>query len=322
MMSKAENLSMKGLMSIRAAKALVKHGGRYFEAVEATRTKDPQVSQFLEKSFTPGATIEDALAIAEQPVAREFGEYIFSQSIPGKLLVSALQLPFYSDLSSISGIGADWVQEGKAIPVRKGAVSKNKLKAFKIASIAVVSNELLRLAATGADLAMRNVMVSEAVKKIDAKFLSDDAEVEDVSPAGLLVSATHAASYAEMIETHIANGNSLSTSFMIFPYSAVFSLTEIQIQQLSLLGIRLLSSQAATKTTLIDAANTIINVQGALVDTATEGAVEMTDAPANDIQADSGTELVSLYQANSAALRAITYCSWAPAGKPVTVLDL
>lgn len=311
---------MKGLMSIRAAKALIKFSGMYSEAIEATRSNDPQVSKFLEKSFVPGSTGDDILALAGQAVAREYGEYLFSQSIPGKLLANAIQLPFNTNLNSIAGIGAAWVQEGKAIPVRKGAVSTDKMEAFKIASIAAVNNELLRLSTPGSDLAMRNVMVSEAVRMIDAKFLSSDAEVSEVSPAGLLLNATESSSFTEMIEKHVANGNSLSTSALILPYSAVFSLTDVQIKQFALLGVQLMASQAATETVLIDAGNTIINVQGALVDVATQGSLEMTTTPVNDISADTGAEMVSLYQVNASAFRTVTYCSWAPAGKPVTVL--
>lgn len=64
---------MKGLMSIRAAKALAKFEGIFSNAIEATRSNDPQVSKFLEKSFVPGSTTADMLQLAGQAVAREFG---------------------------------------------------------------------------------------------------------------------------------------------------------------------------------------------------------------------------------------------------------
>lgn len=229
-------------------------------------------------------------------------------------------MPFNTPLNSISGIGADWLEEGKAIPVRRGVVSQDKLEAFKIASMAIVSNELLRLSTTGSDLAMRNTMTSAAIKKIDEKFLSDDAEVDEVSPAGILLNATQADSFLDMVEKHVANGNNLNTSYLVLPFTGVFGLTEVQLKQFEILGITLLSSQNATRTALIDAGNTIINVQGTLIDVATQGSVEMTDAPVNDVTEESGAEMVSLYQTNSTGFRAITYCSWSTAGKPVTVL--
>lgn len=313
--------NMKGLMAIRAAKALV-NGRTFSDAIELTKRNDPMVSAFLEKAFVAGSTLEGALEMAGQAVARELGEFIFSQSIPGKLLANAQRLPFGTALNSISGIGADWVTEGESLPCRRGSTSSAQITPFKMASMAVITQELLRLAATGSDIAIRNTLTSEAVKKIDTKFLSVDAEVEDLSPAGMLLGATTATDFAGMFQAHVDNGNTLSTSALVLPISDVFSLTEAQFKQFNLLGIQLLASQNATQTALIDAGNTIINVQGALVDTSLEGTVEMTDAPAGNISDDTGaSDLVSLFQTNSAALRSVTYCAWAPVGSPATVLS-
>ncbi len=315
------NFKAKGLMAVRAARALSVNKGYFTDAVESTRKNDPTVSAYIEKAAMAGATTADFIALAGSPIARELGEYIFAQTIPGKLMASAQQLPFGAPLVSFTGIGSDWLKEGEAIPMRKGNASSAKLKAFKLASLAAVSRELEMLAAAGTDAAIRGTITSAAVRKIDEKFLSADAEVDGLSPAGILKDAETATNFAEMFQTHVDNGNNLATSSLILPISGVFGLTDVQITQFNLLGVQLLFSQYATQTALIDASNVIINVQGTLIDISKSAVLEMSDAPTNNITDPTPAEMVSLYQTNSSAYRAITYCSWGSVGKAATVLQ-
>lgn len=311
---------MKGLMFIRAAAALVKSDGRVFEAKSIV--KDDKVAAYLEKMVVSGETASGNPLVTTDIVARDFAEYAFSQSIPGKLMAKAMQLPFNTKAGFISGIGAGWVKESTAIPVRKGKSElTDNLDPFKIASLVVLSDELMRLATTGTELAIRNVMVSAAVKEIDRKFLSSDSEVSELSPAGVLLNAPTANSYSVLIETHQNNGNSLNGSSLIIPSSWVLSLTSDQLKQFDLLGISIMPSQYATGMSLVDPANMLINVEGAGLVTSNQGNIEMSDAPVNNSSEPEHTELVSLYQTNSVAIMTTIYCGWAKIGKPVTVLE-
>lgn len=313
-------INAKGLMAVRAARACAlskSHGG---DAIEMTRRNDPQVSAYLEKSLVSGVGLDGMPSLSGDVIAREFGEYIFAQSVPGKLLAKAMQVPFGSPVASISGLGSAWVKEGEAVPLTGGNVTSDKLYPFKVASIAVVSNELLRSVATGSSITIRNAITSEAVRTLDSRFLSQDAEVAGLSPAGALCNADSAQDYAALLEKHTSNGNSLATSALILPSVQVLTLTDAQFKQFELLGIELISSQYATQTALIDAARLIINVQGTIIDTSAEGSVEMDSAPGSNINDPKGTTQVSLFQDNASALRAVTYCSWAATGKSVTLL--
>ncbi|HGM4679958.1 TPA: phage major capsid protein [Serratia marcescens] len=310
---------MKGLMLVKAARALVKTNGRYSEAQDIVN--DEKVAAYLGKALVSGATSNNPL-VTTDIVAREFAEYAFSQSVPGKLMARAQQLPFKTKVGSISGIGAGWVKEATAIPVRKGKVDPSEeLKPFKIASLVVVTDELLRLATNGTDLALRNMMVSAAIREIDRKFLSTDAEIEELSPAGALLGAPNADDYSTLIETHVNNGNSLAGSSLVMPLTSVLSVTNDQLRQFELLGISIMPSQYATGLSLIDPANMMINIEGASLITAKQGSVEMTDEPVNNTSEPVASEMVSLYQTDSAAIMTTIFCGWVNVGKPVTTLS-
>ncbi|WP_324029544.1 phage major capsid protein [Pantoea sp. JZ2] len=312
---------MKGLEFVKAARILARCNGRLSEA-KSFSEKDQKLEQYFSKALVAGATTSDSPLITTDVIAREFAEYVFSQSIPGRLMARAMQYPFKTKVGAVSGIGAGWLKEGSAVPVRKGAVNNSEtLKPFKMASLVVVTDELLRLSSPGADSTIRNMMVSESIRKIDSKFLSGDAEVPEVSPAGVLINAPSSSGYADLISTHVSNGNSLQGSALVVPNIYVLSLTENQLRQFDLLGISVLPSQYAAGVSLIDPANMLINVEGAGMITSTEGAVEMSDSPENNSSEPVQTEKVSLYQTNSAAIMTTIYCGWEKVGKPVTSLS-
>ncbi len=311
---------MKGLMLVKAAQALVKTNGRYSEAQEIV--KDEKVAAYLGKALVSGSTSMGNPLVTTDIVAREFAEYAFSLSIPGRIMANAMQLPFKSQVGSVSGIGAGWVKEAQAVPVRKGQVVKSGvLSPFKVASLVVLSDELVSLATPGTESVIRNMMVSEAVRKIDQKFLSADTEVEDLSPAGVFLNAPSAGDLSAAIDMHISNGNSVSGSALVMPLTSVLSLTTDQLRQFDLLGISVMPSQYATGLSLIDPANMIINVEGAGLMTTREGTVEMSDAPVNNTSQPTHSEQVSLYQANAAAIMTLIYCAWVNVGKPVTIIE-
>ncbi|WGL93754.1 phage major capsid protein [Arsenophonus nasoniae] len=311
---------MKELLAIRAARSLQKADGNPFYAAELTEHNDPIVSQYLKKSAVTGSSLSDSLSLASETVAHELGKYIFAQSVAGKLLEKALNLPFGTAIAAISGIGADWVKEGAGIALQKGNTSRDKTELYKVASMTAVSNELLRLSSTDSDRLIRDVITSSSVKVIDDKFLSADKQVDKVSPQGILFNAETASTMTELLEKHLANDNDLSKSGLILPISEVLKLTEAQFKQFELLGVSLIASQRTNKVILVDASNLVMRVEGTLIDTTNQSAIEMTDSATGNITDPASNNVVSLYQTNTAAFRAVTYCSWAVLGKAVTVL--
>lgn len=79
-----------------------------------------------------------------------------------------------------------WVGEHKAIPATVGDFFNVSLQAFEVAGISVVSNKLLRLADPSAEQLIRDMLANAVAKRIDLTFLSADATVASVKPAGML----------------------------------------------------------------------------------------------------------------------------------------
>ncbi len=67
---------MKGLMLVKAARALVKTNGRYSEAQGIVN--DEKVAAYLGKALVSGATANGNPLVTTDIVAREFAEYVFS----------------------------------------------------------------------------------------------------------------------------------------------------------------------------------------------------------------------------------------------------
>ncbi|HBC1013482.1 TPA: phage major capsid protein, partial [Escherichia coli] len=127
--------------------------------------------------------------------------------------------------------------------------------------------------------------------------------------AGVLCGATEAADLLSMIETHTANGNSLTTSTLILPVRHAMKLMEYEIEEIKLLGLPLIVSQHAGKVAIINAQKLIINVEGTIIKQSNQTQIKTTE----------GTSL-SLFQNGLTAFRAVTYCGWEVLDNAVTVL--
>ncbi|MBL5912166.1 phage major capsid protein [Enterobacter asburiae] len=310
----------KGIMAIRAGRAIALSKGMSGDAVEMTRNNDPLVSAYIEKSAVSGLTSSGVPAVAADPIAVELGGHIFSQTVPGQLMEMAMNLPFGAPVHSISAMGAGWVREGEGVPVSGGEVGSNKIKPYKIASLAVINKEVLFNADTGTNLTLRNVITSAAVKKIDEKFMSADEVQDKLSPAGVLFGAAAASStIGELMRTHAANGNDIKTSALIVPLLDVgVNITELDFKLYERAGVKIIISQYANNIAMIDASKMIINVMGTIIDSSEEGSIEMESEPVNDINDPQPAKMINLFQENAIAMRAVTYCSWEVLGKAVT----
>lgn len=302
------NKNMKGVSAVRAASVLAACKFSHADAIEMTRKNDPTVSAFLEKSIIAGISTNNMPSLVAETIVRELGGYIFSQSVPGKLVNSALHFPFGTKLKSILGKGSKWIKEAEEIPVKEGEISESEIRLFKVATIVMMNNEIIKLSTPGTNSAIRDLITSEAVKEIDRKFLSSDPEEEGVSPAGVLNGADEAENLTELFKKHIANGNTLATSSIILPVENALQLTESELMQMELMKIQVIVSEHADRVMLIDAQKLMINVEGTVI-TPTNEAV---------IKTESGE--VTLFQSDATAFRAITYCGWQKFDKAVTIL--
>lgn len=305
---------MKHLTSIRAARYFRK-AGRTGVIELATSEKDPAAVDLL-KSVIPALSTANTGMVATDSQAIELSNNLLGESVVGIILSRGLEMPFNVKGNVIKGCDADWIQEGQKIRVKAGSAHGKILYPYKLGALIIVDEELELMASQGTDKAIYSMLKSAAVEKMDLTFLSDDAEVRELSPAGALKDAVIASSYKELFKIHAANGNNLKSSFLIMPVDTLLETSGDFLRVVEKTGATVLTSQYAKGVSLIDAGNMMINIGGTLIDSSTQGAIDMDDGL-------SGVSAVSLFQAGAVAYRAKTFCDWMPVAgtKPVTVLQ-
>jgi HK97 family phage major capsid protein len=115
----------------------------------------------------------------------DFIEFLTGMTVFDKLALRAV--PANVTIKGQDGAATGyWVGEGKAIPATKADFMAVNLAPLKVAALAVISNELIRDSSPSAELLVRDALGAASRQRIDGTFLSTDAAVSGVSPAGIL----------------------------------------------------------------------------------------------------------------------------------------
>lgn len=247
-----------------------------------------------------------------------------------------------------SGGTAYWVGEGSAKPVTKFDFSANVLPFSKVASIAVITQELARFSNPGAANLVRDALAETVIERIDLDlFDPDKAAVANVSPAGLLNGLAPVS--AGVIDP--GDPESLRCALMALwaPWDAAFlgtrpayyttpAVARVLAFSRDPLGARAFPSMTPTggnidgvpvrvsqylandggsggaPLILVDESEIYLADDGTVtLDASTEATIEMSNTPAgksNPTVAASGTMAVSMWQTNSIAYRAERFIWW------------
>lgn len=117
----------------------------------------------------------------------DFVEYLRPRSLLGRISGNLRNLPFDTPvLIQSTGGSAKWVKEGAAKPLTQWQYTKTNLKPLKVATIAAATKEMLMRATPAADALLRDELARAVAARIDSTFMSDDQDVADESPAGIL----------------------------------------------------------------------------------------------------------------------------------------
>jgi hypothetical protein len=247
-----------------------------------------------------------------------------------------------------SSATAYWVGEGAAKPVTKIDFSANTLPFSKIATIAVITQELARFSNPGAANLVRDALAEAVIERIDIDlFDPDKAAVSNVSPAGLLngVSPVSAAGI------DAGDPESIRCALMALwaPWDTTFLgtrpayyTTPAVARALAFsrdpLGARAFPNMTPTggnidgvpvrvsqylandggsggaPLILVDESEIYLADDGTVtLDSSTEATIEMSSTPAgksNPTVAASGTLAVSMWQTNSIAYKAERFIWW------------
>jgi HK97 family phage major capsid protein len=227
-----------------------------------------------------------------------------------------------------AGTSAAWVATGGAIPLSAMAFDSARLRPDKVAVIAAFTKELVR--ASEAVAIVTKDFGRAIVAAVDAKLLSADAAVPTLSPAGLLngVTASGTGSAAtiesDLIALLTAVQSSTAGTLRLFVSKAgALALTkarstdgaalypDVALTGGTLLGVPMVVTEAAgANLILVDCDGVVVVDAGLELDTSGAAGLEMSDVPAMTSVTPTGANLVSMWQTDSTAFRAVRFVSW------------
>lgn len=343
----------QGLRFARLVKCLGMARGSRFEAREFAKQfyHDDYLLQkaTVAAGTTSHATWAGPLVGETSQVYADFAEYLRPMTILGKFgnggVPGLLRVPFRTRLLSQStGTGAGWVGEGKGIAVTKGGFASTSLEPRKLATIAVLTRELVESSSPAADMLIRDELAAACRDQMDRSFIDPhSAAITDVRPASITsgLTALHSTGtdadavrvdLRALIASFVAANNPLTSGVWIM--SALTALTlslmenslgqrsfpDINVNGGTLLSLPVITSESVTATidsggqyiVLANAADVYYaNEGGMMVDMSREASLEMSDAPANNSDTPTAAQLVSLYQTDSMAFRVMQEVNWA-----------
>lgn len=312
-------------------------------------SQTPEVEALL-KTAVGGATTSTSGWASEwvynQNLVNEFIELLRPATVIGKL-GGLRRVPFNVRVSGVdSGSSASWVGQGKAVPVSKLNSIEVTLGMAKVAGLVVLTQELVRSSDPSAEMVVRDDLVKTIAEFCDRRFLDPNyAEVSNVSPASITYGVTPLtptgtalshlrADIQTLFKQFINNNDDPTSATWIMDTGMALAVSMMQnalgqneFPQMSMnggnfAGLPCITSNSANISGSPDSGRMIILAKtsdimladdgGIEIDASREASIEMTDAPTGDAAAGTAgtTSLVSMYQSNSVAIKAVRPINW------------
>lgn len=308
----------------------------------------PQVEKVLMAAVAGGDTTTSGWAsemVYNENLVSEFIEILRPQTILGRL-PGLTQVPFNVRMSGAdSGTSANWVGQGVPIPVSAMNTIEVTLGIAKAAGLVVLTEELVRSSQPSAELMVRNDMAATIAQFLDRQFTDPGyAAVTNVSPASITngVTATAptgvtAATLRTDIQTLFGNwiANNVDPTGGVFIMSPVIALAislmrttldapefpGLTMQGGTFFGLPVVVSNNANiegspasgdMIILVNAKDILMADDGQLtIDASREASIQMLDNPTNNAAAGTATTMVSMWQTNAVAIKAVRFINWA-----------
>ena len=271
-------------------------------------------------------------------LASEFIELLRPQTIIGRL-TGVRRVPFNVRIAKLAvGATSQWVGQGLPKPVSALDFDSITMLFTKLATIVVLTDELVRFSSPSAEQAVRDEVVSSVAQAMDATFIDPSvAAVSGVSPAsitngisaignpGTTVATVTAALTTALSGVATANVNISSGVWIMRPQTAVYLSTVRTTQDVlgfpgmglsggTLLGFPVIVSgnmpaDTGTSSYIVFVVQNEIYVADdgqTRVDASREATLQMDSAPASGAQSG-----VSMFQSNMVAIRAERFANWA-----------
>ncbi|EAO9645681.1 phage major capsid protein [Salmonella enterica] len=333
----------KGIAFARFAKSLAAANGSRSEALEIARKQypdDAKLHHVLKAAVGAGTTTDPQWAgalVEYQEYAQDFVEYLRPQTIIGRFgqgnIPSLRKVPFNIRIpAQTSGGSANWVGQGKAKPLTKFDFESITFSFAKVAAIAVLTDELIRFSNPAADALVRNALAEAVIARLDTDFISPSkAEVSNVSPASITNGITAvpstgnpdddaAAAFGVFVAANLQPNGAvwlMSSTTALALSMRKNALGQKEYPEMTLLGGTfqglpvIVSQYVGNQLVLVNAPDIYLADDGGVaVDMSREASLEMESDPAGDSITPTGTELVSMFQTNSVAIRAERWINW------------
>jgi HK97 family phage major capsid protein len=209
----------KGSAFTRTAMVLAKSKGNLALArtLAEEHYKDDAVVNGIIKAAVSAGTTEVAQwagnLIYPEQYAGDFIELLYPQTILGRLPLR--KVPFNVRISSqVSGSTVGWVGEAKPAPVTSAGFDKVFLTWAKVYALSVMSDELIRFSNPAAEALVQADLLKATAKGLDLSFMSANAAVANVSPAGIMNGVTAVPASGNTAEALIADIQTLVAPFI------------------------------------------------------------------------------------------------------------
>jgi hypothetical protein len=300
----------------------------------------------LAKAAVEPGTVESgnwasALVGEETNVFADFNAFLRPMTIVGRFGaggVPALRgVPFRVPLiGQTNGGEAYWVGESQPKPLTKFGFARTTLEPNKLASITVLSMELIRDSSPNAELIMRDELAAAMVSRWDKTFVDPtNSGITGVKPAAISNGAPTVASvtYSDADDVRLdirslyqkfinalntpsngvwimSHGNALALS-MITNALGQREFPGITMNGGTLEGLPVIASEhVGNIVILVNASDIYIGDEGGIeIDLSREASLEMLDS-GFDQNAPTGAEMVSLWQNNLVGLKAERTVNW------------
>lgn len=246
----------------------------------------------------------------------EFWGLVTEQSVIGRLL-GMRRVPLnVRGVTMLSGATANWVGEAQPTPVSGETFSSTPLMTLKVAALIVLSAELAKISDPAAEPLIQADLVRAMAVRIDQSFLDpNNAGAAGVSPAsvtfGVTATSVGASPSADVDALIAAFKGDLSRAYWIasptrFATMAGAAFLDLGARGGEIRGIPAISSlQIGNLLMLVDPSSIAIGINVLQLDSSAEGDVQLSSTPAGG-----PSTLVSLWQSNMIALRALQGCNW------------
>jgi HK97 family phage major capsid protein len=230
-----------------------------------------------------------------------------------------------------------WVGEGRAKPLTSFNFARLTLPPLKVANICVLTMESIRFSSPKSDTIVRDQLAAALKERLDLDFISPSkTAVAGVSPASITNGAPSIVSSGDdadavrldirsLIAKYMAANNPPTSGVFIMGSNVAAALTSMTnplgqpefgsmtMTGGSLFGFPVIASDyvPAAIVVLANASDIYLADDGDItIDSSNEASLEMSDAPTGSSVTPTATQLVSMYQTNSVAIRAERVINW------------